>query len=240
MSYRMKTIDGVRRRDRMASWVRAFGAAFAVLVVSWLAIVVMAAAVGPAGAWDSPAEDSGKPSTTYPTYETTTTSAAPTTTAPATTSSTTVPATVPPSTSTTTVAPTTTSTTTIVTTTTSSPTSTTICYEDMPCWDCETMGNRVCGGDLDLRPICGGFIAENTGNGDIAVSVEPAIVTNLVLGPGDKYTSTLDIVAERRVTEQGITEVVVNGVQLVTFLDCDEIPEAPPAEPVPGTPKFTG
>lgn len=24
-------------------------------------------------------------------------------------------------------------------------TSTTVCYEDQPCWDCHTMGNRICG-----------------------------------------------------------------------------------------------
>lgn len=26
-----------------------------------------------------------------------------------------------------------------------SSTSTTTCAEDMPCWDCSTMGNRICG-----------------------------------------------------------------------------------------------
>lgn len=24
-------------------------------------------------------------------------------------------------------------------------TTTTLCFEDMECWDCETMGNRICG-----------------------------------------------------------------------------------------------
>lgn len=27
------------------------------------------------------------------------------------------------------------------------PTSTTSCQEDMPCWDCTSMGNRICGPD---------------------------------------------------------------------------------------------
>ena len=26
-----------------------------------------------------------------------------------------------------------------------SNTTTTVCYEDMPCWDCKTMGNKICG-----------------------------------------------------------------------------------------------
>jgi PBP1b-binding outer membrane lipoprotein LpoB len=35
-----------------------------------------------------------------------------------------------------------------VTTTTAAPvvtTTTAVCHEDMPCWDCETMGNGICG-----------------------------------------------------------------------------------------------
>lgn len=48
---------------------------------------------------------------------------------------------------TTTSIPSTTTTTLGTTTTTSTPetTTTTICYEDDPCWDCETMGNGECG-----------------------------------------------------------------------------------------------
>lgn len=39
----------------------------------------------------------------------------------------------------------TTTTSTSTTTTTVAPTTTTRCTEEMPCWDCETMGNGVCG-----------------------------------------------------------------------------------------------
>ena len=27
----------------------------------------------------------------------------------------------------------------------------TVCIEDMPCWDCATMGNRICGPDYETE-----------------------------------------------------------------------------------------
>ena len=47
MSYRIKTIDGVERRHRMASWFRALAGAVAIIAVAFVAMAILDAAIAP-------------------------------------------------------------------------------------------------------------------------------------------------------------------------------------------------
>lgn len=115
---------------------------------------VAASAPAPAAAVQTPplCDDSSCTITVPPDSTTTSTTAAPTTSS--TTSTTAAP------TTTTTVAPSTTtqppasSSSTTTTSVAVGPPPTTPCTEDMPCWDCETMGNGDCGPTPEL-PITG-------------------------------------------------------------------------------------
>ena len=57
------------------------------------------------------------------------------------------------------------------------------CQEDMPCWDCETMGNRVCGPDSPPEPPVVVPPVTDTPDTPVAVTRPPVVVEGPFLDP---------------------------------------------------------